>query len=258
VHNDNPGLGFENYRIVTQFTFDQRAEDGGELNIHTSDRPQDIYQSIRPYPNMSFGFETSARSYHSVNLVKNHNRDAILFNFWHAGNAPEVEKAIRAVTDRLPRCKTTNGDSVPESGMEAAVFAEALIAEWGLDPHLGAAAALLSLACAPPKGNTATARARFASPWRAMLGLGGESEPDPDLPTMASLTARWTRVEATWIEAILSLAVWVARAPRRMFTATSWEAARLKIMPEKDRLPGTARLLAGRIFGGRTHVTATS
>ncbi len=257
VHNDNPGLGFENYRIVTQFTFDQKPEDGGELNIHTSDRPQDVYQSIRPYPNMSFGFETSARSYHSVNLVRNVNRDAMLFNFWHAGNAPAVEKAIQTAIEGLLPIQTSNDEiAASDSGIEAALLADGLVARWGLDSHVGAAAALLALESAPPRNDSRALRAALAASWRAALDLNSGAAGSTEIDSMARVSTRWMRADLPTVKAVLSLAVWAARAPRRMFTAEAWELVRMQVAPQRDLLPIDARVLADEILALGARVCA--
>jgi hypothetical protein len=100
VHNDNPGLGYENYRVIVQFTESHEEDDGGLLNLHASDRPEDIFQTVAPFPNMGFGFEMGAGSFHSVTAVKRKDRMALIFNFWHVGNTPAVERAVNeALTD---------------------------------------------------------------------------------------------------------------------------------------------------------------
>lgn len=250
VHNDNPGLGFENFRVITQFTVDHSAEDGGELNIHTSDRPEDIYQSIRPFPNMSFGFETSAHSYHSVGPVNNRNRDAVIFNFWHVGNSPFAETTIRRATDGLIRdtCPDALGAAELDSGIEAALCAKALLARWGLNDRACAAAALVAMNSAVPTEETKPIRNKFAREWSAELGLAHTDTVNLNLARVVELCEGAIPGDLTAREAILALSTWVSRAPRRNFTAEMWEEVRSKIGPHRDQLPTPARGLADAIF----------
>jgi 2OG-Fe(II) oxygenase superfamily len=257
VHNDNPGLGFESYRIVTQFTQDHRPEDGGELNIHVSDSPDAIYQSIRPCPNMSFGFEMSGRSYHSVNEVRNRNRDAVIFNFWHVGNTPQVERAIRRAVDEAAEQMAASGQQTEshDSGLSAAVVARRLMANWGMTERMGAAAALHALQTAPQKDD-GNARVALARPWRETLGLGSEIA-GLEFSDAAELACESAPLDAQSVRATLALAVWVARAPRRMFTPLCWAAARELVLAAGGRLPAAAQVLAEQIFTTQADVSLT-
>lgn len=97
IHNDNPGLGYEAFRIVTQLTVGFGAEHGGALLLHRGPDADDVFERIPPSRNMSFGFEMGERSFHSVEPVGSDVRDAVIFNFWHRGNTPQVERKIRSL-----------------------------------------------------------------------------------------------------------------------------------------------------------------
>ena len=254
VHNDNPGLGFENYRAITQFTLDYHPEDGGSLNIHTSDSAADVYQSIRPCPNMSFGFETSARSYHSVDQVRNRNRDALIFNFWHVGKCPFAERTIRRVVEDLSCDSDAAVRAVAEidSGIEAAMYAQELMVRWGFDERAAAAAALLALNSTTARDETLSIRKRLTSGWAAALGVDNSTQ-SLNATLIAQLAGASMPGDVATNDATLSLVTWIARAPRRNFTVQLWQEVRDKIDSHRTSLPNSARPLADAIFPYNGH-----
>ncbi|PTU64391.1 hypothetical protein DB032_05455 [Chromobacterium sp. Panama] len=258
VHNDNPGLGYEGYRVVVQFTRDHRPEDGGLLNIHAGDEPEAVYQSIRPYPNMAFGFEMSAHSYHSVSALTRQPRDALIFNFWHQGNTPAVERRVRqtlaqlfpdaalAASDPGERGLHRDGDVSDAPDWPAPSAAQALLAEWGLG---GAAQAAGLLLTAARSGGPEPVRAPEVSAALARLGFA----PGAPLPASEAIHAAaqvnvGLSTDPDTLRAALVLAVWVASAPSRMFTHEHWRRCAAQVRPWAHRLPIRVMHLAETLF----------
>lgn len=252
VHNDNPGLGYESYRIVTQFTEDHRPEDGGTLNIYASPRSEDVYQSIRPCLNMSFGFEMSGHSYHSVSKVNNRQRDALIFNFWHVGNAPAVERLVHKALDALPAegglerllGPCAKEELVPEIFHAPAACAR-LLQVWSIGDHAAAAGFLMTLRegsrdARPDEDHPLIQRLRRA----AGLPLDMSAFADPSSLAEASAAGQ----DPASFNAAIALAIWLARARKRMFSPELWEAAYRKVAPCRDRLPEEPRRIAGTLF----------
>ncbi|MEA3062537.1 MAG: hypothetical protein QOJ94_2318 [Sphingomonadales bacterium] len=221
VHNDNPGLGFENYRVIVQLTARHRKRDGGALNLHLSDEPSSAFQSIRPLYNMSVGFEAGHASYHSVDAVSGRPRDALLFNFWHVGNSPAAERAVYGALGDLWREEDRQH---PDTGLLAAFIAEALLGRWGAPPGLAAHAALSALGTVRPADPDL--RRGPESAWK------GRAEP-PVSSEASALTA---------------LAVWLARAPRRTFDRRLWRQHAELVAPARKHLPAPARDAADAIL----------
>lgn len=224
VHNDNPGLGFENYRVIVQLTTRHREEHGGALNLHLADDGSTIFRQIRPCYNMSFGFETGALSYHSVDCVTSRNRDALLFNFWHVGNSPAVE---HAVWQALEGIWTQDDEANPDSAIAASRMAAKLLERWGCSNRLSAAAVIAALSTGAPPDNEHMVLREV---------IRRSAEPLVDTEPQG--------VEA----ALVVLAVWIARAPRRSFNRAAWRLARDQIQPFLSCLPEPARVAARQIL----------
>lgn len=224
IHNDNPGLGFENYRVIVQLSARHTRREGGNLNLHLAGEGQPAFRSIQPLYNMCVGFEAGPYSLHSVDEVAVRPRDALLYNFWHVGNCHAAETAVYAALGDLWREERDR--SHPDSGLVGARIAGELLGRWGASSGLRAYAALQALA-------TATApvpalRAADEARWR------GEMAPP----------------ESSAAQALAALAVWLGRAPRRTFDRERWREAAGQVLPGLPELPEPLRGCAAILFSG--------
>jgi 2OG-Fe(II) oxygenase superfamily len=92
VHNDDPAPGLETHRLVIQLNRGRDQHSGGELRIHNSSKPADVFRVLPPMHNSAFGFEMTPKSFHSVMPRRQGTRYTIIFSFW--------SKAAEAATQK--------------------------------------------------------------------------------------------------------------------------------------------------------------
>jgi hypothetical protein len=217
VHNDAPALGYEAYRVLVYL--DRPARRSGQLHLHGAERDGPV-RSIAPEPGLAVGMALGRRSYHSVAPLAAGRRTAIVLNFWHAGNSPAIERAIRDHVDRLAElddplrsrlnlllaacravpdardahaanlaARTLAGFGAPEAASIALFLALIPRESWGVAPVLAGAAAA-------------------AAAERLRAGLAGEAEA---------------------IDASSLVAAALARLGHGTFEASDWENKRARL-----------------------------
>ena len=90
-HNDAPPLGFETYRVVLYLDNPPKGE--GDLSLH-ADSNAPATRVYWPKPGLAIGLAFSRDSFHSVGALTQGARTTLIFNYWHKGNSPAVERAI--------------------------------------------------------------------------------------------------------------------------------------------------------------------
>lgn len=246
VSNDSPGLGRASYRVLLPCARERQPEDGGVFHVHAGDDPGAISRSIRPHPNLAVGLELGARSYHSVSPPERQPCTALIFNFWHQGNSPVVERRLRqTLASLLPKAAIAEDAGSP-ADWPAPRAAQALLGEWCMGMTAQAAGLLLTAA---RSGAAEAVRAPEVSAALARLGFAsGAPLPSGEAIHAAAQANAGLSADPDTLRAALALAVWVASAPSRMFTHEHWLSCAAQVRPWAHRLPIRVMHLAEALF----------
>jgi hypothetical protein len=99
IHSDRPLLGYEMARLVLQLNKHWQTEHGGVLELFSSPKGEAVFR-LNPEYNNAFGFLLHVDSHHGVTEVTQP-RQSVVFNFWHAGNTPELATYVQALFANL-------------------------------------------------------------------------------------------------------------------------------------------------------------
>jgi hypothetical protein len=142
VHSDRPLLGYEFARLVVHLNEGWRSGDGGLLQLFEQPDAAPALQ-LEPLHNVAFGFALHEDSHHAVSEVKrevNRVRRSVVFNFWHAANTADLERAVRTLFEglhfsELPRALDTlvsaAESQLPEDTTHRAGVAALALHRWG-------------------------------------------------------------------------------------------------------------------------------
>lgn len=144
-HSDRPLVGYEAVRLILQLNPGWRVEDGGLFGVHGSETGPPVGTARVPRQNSAVAFVLTPGSYHSVTPVAAATRRSMVFNFWHAGNTPEVAALVAALFDgrsfaELPPSLdpiAMAAEAVhPDQITHRASLAALALVTWGLEPEL--------------------------------------------------------------------------------------------------------------------------
>ena len=140
IHSDRPLLGYEIARLVVQLNRQWQTEHGGVLELFSSPESKAVV-GVNPEYNKAFGFRLHVDSYHGVTEVTRE-RQTVVFNFWHAGNTPELAAHLQALFadlhfSELPTAldpvASAAESSLPEDTTFRAGTAAVALLRWGYD-----------------------------------------------------------------------------------------------------------------------------
>lgn len=221
VHTDRPLAGYESARLVVQLNPDWRADDAGLLEVHATDRGDDVCHSLAPRWDHAFAFAMTPGSHHAVTPAIRPRRSAV-FNFWHVGNTDEVAELVRSTFDglrfdALPRqldpVIAAAEATLPEDLTHRAGLIALVLTRWGYDAEEVGRAYTRALDPGPapawPLGDHEEDMALTLAAWLAELHLDHF-----DLERWATLSAvldgrdpsAWPRLSAVWARTFPRLA----------------------------------------------------
>jgi hypothetical protein len=138
VHSDRPLLGYEFARLVIHLNAGWQPGHGGLLELF--ERPDTApAEQLGPRHNVAFGFTLHTNSHHGVTEVTRVRR-SVVFNFWHAANSPDLDRAVGALLhnlhfDELPTAldavMSAAESELPEDTTHRAGVAALALLRWG-------------------------------------------------------------------------------------------------------------------------------